>query len=124
MLCTKPIEAIHVEEASVDLSRSLSLFDIICTRSEIPWAAAPSWLSAGQSVDSSSESTCSPRQELHPRCIASIFLAHGLDDVFCLAMEAQSPKRTMPLAVVGVVTITTFLRVFASLDQFLQGPDQ
>lgn len=39
----------------------------------------------------------------------------GFDEVCCLAAEAQNPKRTMPLAVVGVVLITTFLSVFASL---------
>jgi amino acid transporter len=39
----------------------------------------------------------------------------GFDEVCCLAAEAKNPKRTMPLAVVGVVALTMFLSVFASL---------
>ncbi|KAF1329834.1 Amino acid-polyamine-organocation, partial [Globisporangium splendens] len=39
----------------------------------------------------------------------------GFDEVCCLAAEAKNPKTTMPRAVIGVVTGTMFLSVFASL---------
>ncbi|TMW60282.1 hypothetical protein Poli38472_000324 [Pythium oligandrum] len=39
----------------------------------------------------------------------------GFDEVCCLAAEAKNPKKTMPRAVMLVVTITMFLSVFASL---------
>jgi APA family basic amino acid/polyamine antiporter len=39
----------------------------------------------------------------------------GFDEVCCLAAEAKNPKKTMPRAVIGVVTGTMFLSVFASL---------
>lgn len=39
----------------------------------------------------------------------------GFDEVCCLAAEAKNPKKTMPRAVILVVTGTMFLSVFASL---------
>jgi amino acid transporter len=38
----------------------------------------------------------------------------GFDEVCCLAAEAKNPKKTMPRAVIAVVTGTMFLSVFAS----------
>lgn len=38
----------------------------------------------------------------------------GFDEVCCLAAEAKNPKKTMPLAVIGVVLGTMFLSAFAS----------